>query len=541
MRLPRERDGRTGGRARWLRRIDVGAVLAGVLGLGTLVLVLVLVYRGTRVEVHQTGLEDGAVLNALSVAAVVVHIELPSPDDAASSVLRFDGEVIEEPTIEGNVIRWRPPEGLQEGEHTLSLSVGRVLLNDARFTWTFTLDITPPAIEAPVVAEAVGIDQTATVAGTVERGASLVAGGRDVEVERDGSFALSFARPPAGPVRLEAIDAAGNRSTTSVVIPVVLPGMRAVHVTAAAWSSDGLRDRVLQLVDERRIDTVVLDLKDEGGVVGFDTNVARAAEIGAVTDYYDLDRAVATLQQHGARIVGRVAAFHDPILAQAAWSAGQTDQVIQAPDGQPYESPGQFTNFAHPEVQRYNLDLALDAVGRGVHDILWDDVRRPGDDPSNVVVPGFSGSASEALVGFLANAHGELRRRGAFQGVGVEGLSADSGDLYAQDVAQMARRADYLVPEIHPAFWAPDYYGVSSPISQPGELVARTLTRFAEVVRDSGTVLSPSLQDFSARGRSYGPDEVRAQIDAAASAGSTRFVLADPSVTYTADALTPQP
>ncbi|MGH9210770.1 MAG: putative glycoside hydrolase [Acidimicrobiales bacterium] len=540
MQLDRDRDGRPGSRSRWLRRIDVGAVVAWVLGIGTLVLVLVLVYRGTRVEVTQTGLEDGAVFNALSVAAVDVRIELPSPDDVASAELRFDGELVEEPTVEGSTIRWRPPEGLEEGDHTLALSVARVLLSDARFRWDFTLDVTPPTVEAPVVAETVAIDQPATVSGTVERGASLVAGGRDVEVGDDGQFTLSFPRPPAGPVVLEAIDAAGNRTTTNVVVPVALPSMRAVYVTAAAWSSDGLRDRVLQLVDERRIDTVVLDLKDESGVVGFDTTVERAAQIGAVTNYYDLEDAVATLEQHGARVVGRIAAFHDPILAQAAWAAGQTDQVIQAPDNQPYEAPGQFTNFAHPAVQRYNLDIAIDAVNRGVHDILWDDARQPGDDPSNVLVPGYTGAPSDALVGFLADAHVELRRRGAFQGVALEGLSADSGDLYAQDVAQMARRADYLVPELHPAFWAADYYGVASPISQPGDLVARALARFAEVARDSGTVLSPSLQDFSARGSSYGADEVRVQIDAAASAGSTRFVLWDPSVTYTADALAPQ-
>jgi hypothetical protein len=539
LQLERDRNARPTGRFRWLRRIDVGAVFAGVLGLGTLVFVLVLAYRGTRVEVSQTGLEDGAVLNALDIAAVDVRIELPGPDDATSAELRFDGKVIDEPTVEGNILRWQPPEGLEEGEHTLALSVPRVLFRDARFGWSFTLDVTPPAIEAPVVADAVGIDQPASVVGTIEPGASLVAGGRDVEVERDGRFNLSFGRPPAGPVVLEAVDEAGNRATTSVVIPVTLPSMRAVHVTAAAWSGEGLRDRVLRLVDEGRIDTVVLDLKDEEGVVGFDTTVARATEIGAVANYYDLDDAIATLEEHGARIVGRIAAFHDPILARAAWSAGQADQVIQNPAGEPYEAPGQFSNFSHPEVQRYNLDIALDAVNRGVQDILWDEVRRPGDDPSNVVVPAFTGSASDALVGFLASSQGELRRRGALQGVAVEGLSADNGDLWAQDVAQMARRADYLVPEIHPAYWTSGYYGVASPISQPAELVVRALTRFAEVARDSGTVLSPSLQDFSARGQTYGADEVRAEIDAARSVGSDRFVLSDPSVTYTADALDP--
>jgi hypothetical protein len=528
-------------RFRRLRKLDYGGVFAWVLGLGTIVLVLVLAWRGTRVDIDQEGLDDESALNALSVAAVDVRITFDSPEDAETSKLRFDGELIEDPEIEGATMRWKPPADLEEGDHQLSLDVPRALLSDAVFEWDFVLDTTPPTIEAPPVVEAVGIDASSEVAGQVEPGATLRVGGRDADVADDGSFTFDFRRPPAGAVAFEAVDAAGNRATTSVVVPVTYPGTRAVHVTAAAWSERGLRNRILQMVDERRIDAVVLDLKDEEGIVGFDTEVARAREVGAVIEYYDLDKAVAELQERGARVIGRVAAFRDPRLAQAAWVAGKRDQVIQAPGGAAYNEPGQFTNFAHPDVQRYNLDIALDAVGRGVQDIMWDEVRRPGDDPTNVVVPGIQGSHSEALVGFLASSHTELRRRGAYQGVGVLGISVDRGDLVSQDIAQMARHADYMVPTVHPAYWGNGEFGVADPARQPADLVSRVLTRFNEVALGSGARFVPSLQDFSARGIGYGDAEVRAQIDAARGAGAAGFVLWDPSVTYTATALDPAP
>ncbi|HEV7758716.1 MAG TPA: putative glycoside hydrolase [Acidimicrobiales bacterium] len=536
-------DRRTDKRAKFrrLRHFDFGALFAGVLGLGTLVLVIVLAYRGTRVKVDQAGLEDGAVLNGLEVAALDVQMTFKSPEDAEAAELSFDGKVVEEPTIDKATMRWRPPQNLKEGDHILSLAVPRVLLGDAHIRWDFTLDITPPAVDVLPVTEAVGIDQSATVAGKVEKGAHLVVGGRDTEVADDGGFSVDFARPPAGPVVIEVIDRAGNRSTASVVVPVAYPSTRGVHVTAAAWSSAGLRDRILQMVDEKRIDTVLLDLKDEGGVVGFDTTVEKARQIGAVTNYYDLDDAVATIEDHGARVVGRIAAFRDPVYARAAWGAGDGDQVIQTPDGAPYDAPGDFTNFASPAVQRYNLDIALDAVGRGVDDIMWDDVRQPGEeDPSKVVVPGLQGSASDAIVGFLADAQGELRRRGAYQGVGVKGTAADRGALVAQDVAQMARHADYVVPELHPAYWSSGEFGIESPVNTPGELVSKALLGFQQVTQGSGALFVPSLQDFSARGVTYGPDMVRSEIDAAAAVHVGRFILWDPSVTYTADALDPQ-
>src|SRR5690606_6433779 len=155
-------------------------------------------------------------------------------------------------------------------------------------------------------------------------------------------------------------------------------------------------------------------------------------------------------ERHGGRVVGRISTFRDPRLAQAAWAAGQHDQVVQAPDGRPYGEPAEFTNFAHPAVRRYNLDIAYEATSHGVNDILWDDVRQPGGDPDEVVVPRLTGTAADSIVSFLAEAHAQLRRRGAYQGVTVEGAAADRGAPSGQDVPRIARNADYVAPIIFP-------------------------------------------------------------------------------------------
>src|SRR5690606_4899317 len=154
----------------------------------------------------------------------------------------------------------------------------------------------------------------------------------------DGGFELSFERPPAGPVTIEATDRAGNRTTTSVVVPVTYPGLRAVHVSAAAWDSEQLRGPIIRMIDEGRIDAIVIDLKDDTGTVGYDTAGPRAHEIGAVVPQYDLEGLVATIEDRGARVIGRIAAFRDPRLVGAAWAAGQGDQVVQSVRGGPYDA-----------------------------------------------------------------------------------------------------------------------------------------------------------------------------------------------------------
>jgi hypothetical protein len=523
------------------RYIEAGTVFAALVALATLGLVGVLMYRGTRVHLDQAGIRDGDIITPLEAAAVELRVTFSSAEVAEDITLRYDGAVVEEPVIEGDTLVWRPPAPPPEGDHRIDLDVPRAVLDDARFRWDFTVDGTAPALDVPTAVAPVAIDEPAEVSGTVEDGATLTADDDRVRVGEDGEFALRFDRPPPGPVTLEAVDRAGNTTTVEVVVPITYPGLRGVHVTAAAWSNQQLRDGILAMIDEGRIDTVQLDLKDDGGVVGFDTTVARAHEIGAVTRHYDLDSAIATLDNRGVRVVGRIVAFRDPALAQAAWAAGQGDQVIQTAEGDLWDSSGPYTNPASAAVRRYNLDIALDAVGRGVDDILWSDTRLPTGDPGAVVVPGLAGSPSDAVTGFLAEAHNELRRRGAYQGVTVEGEAADLGDPVGVDVTRIARNADYVAPEIFPGYWGEGRYGVPDPRRQPGDLVRGVLGRYQQATAGTGAVLVPWLQDFAARGVDFGEAEVRAQIDAARSMGVDRFLLWSPAVRYDAGALDPVP
>jgi hypothetical protein len=519
------------------RYVEFGTVVAALAALATAGLVALLVYRATRVDVDQTGVEDGAAITTFDAAALELTFEFESEEEASEATLTVDGTVVAEPGVLGNVMVWRPPEPLAEGEHTIEMAVPRAVFGDSVHTWRFTVDGTPPTLEVPTTIEPVAIDERAEVAGTVEDDAELTAAGDPVEVDGDGRFTLRYDRPPTGPITLEATDRAGNRTTASVVVPITYPGLRGVHVTAAAWSNEMLRNGVLQLIDQGRIDTVVLDLKDDTGIVGYDSQVARAREIGAVIQHYDLEGAVATIEDRGGRVVGRIAAFQDPMLAAAAWGAGQGDQVIQAAGGGLYDASGPFTNPANAAVRRYNLDLALEAVSRGVDDILWDDARLPTGEPDTLVVPGLTTSASDAVVGFLAEAHSELRGRGAYQGVTLVGEAADKGDPIGQDVARIARNADYVAPEIFPGYWSAGRHGVADPRTQPGPFTAALLARFRQITDGTGAVLAPVLQDFEVEGLDYGDAEVRAMVDAARSQGVDRFALWSPRVQYSAGLL----
>lgn len=531
------------------RRLDLGVVLIGVAATGVAAWLGLSFWSATRVHVELSGLVDGTPFVPPAAQVLDIAITLPREDDRFRAAVTVDGvEVLGDLEFVGDTLRIRPADlvqtelvttALDEGEHDIVLSVGRLFLSDAVFRWTYAVDSAPPALELPAALDPVPIDEPVTVRGRVEDGAHLLLDGRPVDTD-GGRFHVAFDHPPTGALHFEAIDRAGNRTAADTVVPVEYPASsRAVHVSAAGWHNDELRAGILDLVDRGLVDTVELDLKDERGIIGYDSQVPLAREIGAVQPEYDLTDAVHLLDERGVRVIGRLVAFRDPIYANAAWAAGRKDEVLQTPDGGMLGTYGGFANYVHPTVRQYNLDIALEAVDLGVDDILWDYIRRPEGSPSAMVVPGLDGPSSEVVASFLATAHEELRSRGAFQGASVFGIAARSGDSIAQDVPLMARSVDYLAPMIYPSHWGDGQYDVASPIHEPYEITKRSLADFQQLTAGSGVRLLPWIQDFSLYGVTYGPAEVRAQIDAAAELGITGFLLWNPNVRYTADALTP--
>lgn len=434
-----------------------------------------------------------------------------------------------------------PLGGLAEGAHELRAEVprgrGRGVAAD---TWRFRVDGTPPRVRLQSPSGPVPRGEAVEVVADAGDAVAVRIGRREVEV-KDGTVRLRLDGPPAAPLVVEARDAAGNsaRSRITVAVAPRRPPrpVRSVHVSALAWATPSLRQPIIAMIDRGLVTSVELDLKDESGVVGYDARVPLARRIGAVQPAYRLDREVKFLKSKNVWVIGRIVAFRDPIYARAMWRDPKTrDRVVQTPGGQAYAAYGGFTNFAHPAVRDYNADIAEDAARRGVDDILYDYVRRPDGPRSSMRFPGLRGTPEAAITGFLA----ETRRRlpdQTFLGASVFGVAATRPEEVAQDIPAMARQVDYIAPMVYPSHWAPGEYGVADPHRSPREITQASVADFVRVTKGTGARVVPWLQDFSL-GVTYGPAEVRAQIEASRAAGADEWILWDPAVTYTAEALT---
>lgn len=512
-------------RRRGSRLLVVLLLVAATIGVGIVAL------GALRVtEITVSGINESAILRPDQVQGTVLEFTVDG-GDLDSARLLLDGLPVSGVQRYDNSIVW-PVPGLTEGTHVVTLDVDRRFFGTAQAAVAFTVDGTPPVVDLPRVFDPVQLGEPVVLAGSVETGVSLQIDDQRVDTST-GTFSLTLPSPPGGPVEVVAQDAAGNRTEFDVIVPIGYPHTTGVHVTAAAWDHDGLRQSVVELIEQGRINTVQLDLKDEDGRIGHRTDVRLAQLAGASRELYDLREAIDELHGLGVRVIGRIVAFRDPTLARYAIDNGDSDWVLQTPDGRPLSSYGGFTNFHHSIVRQYNLDIAAEAAEAGIDDILWDYMRRPEGDLSGIRIPGWdSGDPSQVIVEFLAEAGSMLREAQVFHGVSVFGIAADRGEWVAQDIGAMSEHVDYVAPMVYPSHWGRGEYGVVHPEAQPYDITRASLAQFQRVLSGTNTAVVPWLQDFSMR-VNYGPAEVRAQIDAAADLGISSWLLWDPQVTYT--------
>lgn len=492
------------------------------------------------------GIRDGAVLTRAEAAEQRLYVTASDPGRVRA---RLDGRPVPLRRAGDRLLARIGP--LQEGGHELSITApGSLPLTGGGIERRFTVDATPPTFEFDgtaagtngqgLMVQASSLREPFTFTGTAEDAERVTVDGREVELD-DGKFSLDFDYPPTA-VRLTAYDAAGNRTDERVPVAVPHPGMRAVHVSSVGWASEKLRGQVMKMAREGRINAVQLDIKDEAGIIGYNSQVPLARKIGATRGHYDPRKVIQQLHQMDIQVIGRIVAFRDPVLGKASWQAGKRDRLVQTSDGKPYGAhygPMSFTNHANPEVRQYNMGLAVEAARLGFDDILYDYVRRPDGPLSSMRFPGLKGSVEDSIARFMGETRRAIRPHGAFLGACVYGIAATRPKEIGQHIPKIGEHADYVAPMVYPSHWGPGEFGLENPGAEPYKTVLASVQTFHKVLAGTSTQVIPWLQDFS-MGESYGTAEVRAQIDASAKAGSPSFLLWNAANRYHAGALEPR-
>ena len=408
----------------------------------------------------------------------------------------------------------------------------------------------------------------ATVIATQTLNSSDVAFAR-IDNSPDGTFTLESI-PEQGYLQVLA---PGYRKTTVELKPGEVPPaiqlepfqVRAAYITAAVASAGpDLVNEYLDLIDRTELNTLVVDLKsdlrDDLGLVYYDSQVPIVRELGTSADYVDLPALLAETKKRGIYTIARVQVFsHDNALADARpdWAIKDRETGEVFAD---YPGPGIRYAWLDPwnrHVWDYNIQLSVEAAHMGFDEINFDYIRYPDwsdletyddallfsqpTDPATDPEPMFANLAT-----FMEQSQRAINGAGAFFSIDVFGrVMLKPAVPIAQDIARMAQHADYICPMPYPSLWWPTYLGFDNPTAHPYEVILGSLQSAAPYFEGRRALLRPWLQDHTdpwqgARVVEYGPREVRAQIDATEDFGKAAgWMLYDSANTYTEGALKP--
>jgi hypothetical protein len=509
---------------------------------------------GSSRSLSFAGPDDSAQFNAETIETLRFEARDDGDEQEATVedlIVLLDGDDVTGDAERDDVELVYAPRDLPDGERTVAFAQLPAADEDDETadpaepevveSWTFAVNTTPPDLEVTSPEGAVIAGDPLTVAGMTDPGATIEFAGQETTAGDDGSFELNLDQSPEGALALTATDPAGNTTTDEfalVTVPsrVEIDEVRTVHVSFYGWAGS-LREPILEMIDDGKINAVQLDLKDEGGQIGYDSDIPLAQEIGASQGIFDLEAAVAELHERDVAVVGRIVAFADPILVNWAWENDERDWVIQLPDGSaPYTgSYAGFSNYTHPEVLAYNIDVAQEAAAAGVDHILWDYIRRPDGSLDNMEVPGLETTPEEAIVDFARQADERLAGYGIQHGASVYGIAADRPTQIGQDIPAMSEHLDYVAPMIYPSHWGPGEYGVADPNRQPYDIVQATLEVWEEATEGTRARVVPWLEDTNYRAWDR-HQQVREQIRGARDMGIDEWMMWDPNVNYTTGA-----
>lgn len=321
--------------------------------------------------------------------------------------------------------------------------------------------------------------------------------------------------------------------------------VKGIYLTAWNAADPSTYGDILALLKTTELNALVIDYKDDSGRITFASDDAVARAAGAVQPYIaDPQAFLADLKARGVYTIARIVAFKDPIAAPA-----YPGLAVHRTGGglwRDWNEVAWLNPYSHGAWE-YVVSIAKGAAKAGFDEIQFDYVRFPTDgDLDATVYPGEDDRPYEQVVAdFLAYARSELNPLGVTVSADVFGLVTSAWDDMGigQHLEEAAGAVDFVSPMLYPSHYEAGNLGLSNPNAMPYQTVYRSLTdareRIAAAGLDGRAAVRPWLQDFS-WGYDYGPEEVRAQIQATYDAGYTSWLLWNAANVYTEAALLPE-
>ena len=325
---------------------------------------------------------------------------------------------------------------------------------------------------------------------------------------------------------------------------------KGLYITYYALGSTRFRSHVQSLLETTELNAIVMDVKGDRGLIPYTTTVQLAIDMGQNEQVMLKDWAawMAWFEERNIYTIARIVVFKDEPLAThyPDWAVRdfETDELWRDREQLGWGDPTQEA------VWDYNIALAVEAAQKGFDEIQFDYIRFPTDGDikrTKFSVENTAENRVAAITGFLAKARQALDPYEVKIAADVFGYTTwRSDDMgIGQHLESMAPYLDVLSPMLYPSTFAhglpnlPEYqFSIAFPYEILHKSTLRAVNRATAI--NPNLVVRPWIQDFPDYAfdrRIYTPDEIRLQMDGAREAGGRGWLLWDPRVKYTLEAL----
>ncbi len=311
--------------------------------------------------------------------------------------------------------------------------------------------------------------------------------------------------------------------------------VRGIYVTGPMAGGSGI-DGLIQLIDETELNTMVIDYKNDEGIV--------------TTDLYikDIKALMAKLKEHNIYTIARIVCFKDPTLASE-----KPELALCKEDGTPI-TDGNGVAWVNPckeEVWEYLTTQAEDAADLGFDEIQYDYVRFPvgkDADDADYGIELTEGVKQEKIQGFLTYSTNKLHEKDVIVTADVFGTiigSQEDTDRVGQSYVGISSTIDAICPMVYPSHYGNGVFGLDVPDAHPYETILNAMQKSLEelniIPEENRAIVRPWLQAFTAtwvNGHiSYNGNEIRQQIQAVYDVGYDEWILWNAGNHYNKDGL----
>ena len=325
---------------------------------------------------------------------------------------------------------------------------------------------------------------------------------------------------------------------------------RGIYLTKYSASNDRL-DKLIEMTKRTKINTFVIDVKDDKGHMLFPTKAAEkySPEANKHATVKDIEALMKKLKENNIYTVARIVSFKDP-----TYTRHHPDRAIIYKDsGKPFtNSDGLIWASAYDKVLwEYNLEVSKEAAEAGFNEIQFDYVRFPASDggklDKSLDYRNTEGeSKPQAIQDYLKYAREKLAPLNVYISADVYGLVGSVADdmSLGQYWEAVSNVVDYICPMMYPSHYANRTYGLPVPDAYPYETVFNSAKDSAarnKNIETPGTI-RPWIQDFTAPwvpGHiKYSDKQVKEQIKALEENGIQEYLLWNAGNTYSEGAVT---